>query len=246
MEMECLAEIVHCPVDADNIGQIIRHTQIPHHICRGMLLDSWGTLQPRKLKSEFGEESTGLDKVFKELGPAARTFRLGTRPEPLYRIMYLQYVFLLEKNINVYGFFYDFITRKKYGCRSETFQYNHVTNFAIRKIEFEEQDRWGTLGCVEGRAGDELEAFSLAVASGANFRCVLVNRAVVERMHERVHNNSKLAELESEAPETIDRLAIRGEIARRRNLQIGRKIGFARTALQHVRQQVEQYASLRD
>lgn len=92
-----------------------------------------------------------------------------------------------------------------------------------------------------------LQAFSLAVASGADFRCVFVNDLVVEHIDEWVATDPKLPELESQIAETSDRLRVRSEIDRRKRSQPRRRIvGFAQTALQQVRQQVEQCANLPD
>src|SRR5262249_32674971 len=150
-----------------------------------------------------------------EIGSGIATFRSGPDERPIYRLMYLQYVYLLEKNINVYGFFYDFVTRQQYGKRSETFQYNHVSNFSIREVELEEEAWVGGLGLGAAFTGNlfgkEINAFSLTVAGGASFRCVLVDDAVVQGMNEWLKQQEKWMELKGEAPDEETRQKIERE-----------------------------------
>ena len=99
---------------------------------RGILIDSWGLLQPTSQKGPLGREGTGLRTARNALEEKIATWQAGSTGVPYFRLLFLQYIFPLEKNLNICSFFYDFVTRRDFGKRLETFQYNHITNYSIR------------------------------------------------------------------------------------------------------------------
>lgn len=266
MERKCLSEIVNDEIDEAKMKDLIRHKPITE-LVDGLLIQGWGLLQPSVITSpSFGKEKTGSERVRHDIGARIATWRMGTKRQPIYRVLYLQYVFLLEKNINVYGFFYDFITRKPYGKRSETFQYNHVTNFSIREVQIEEENWVKVLGLpatlTNNLFGKEINAFSLVVASGAYFSCVLVDEAVVEGMNRWLKVEEEIRELKQEDIESADRLkkssgekelkkwneddVDRAELlkhfVRKKDAFEEQDLHIARKALQQVRESVERFA----
>ena len=196
MEAKCLAEILGGDVSEARVLEIVRQEKLDD-LVYGLLVRGWGVLQPAKVNGPLGTESTGISSVFKEIGPRATTWRRGHRGLPLCRLLYLQYVFPLESNLNVYGFFYDFVTRKQYGRRWETYQYNHVASFSVREVEVGEEDCVRDVGLPESFFGKQIHAFTLVMGGGSHFRCVLTDDAVVQAMNEWLHLSTKLRELEA-------------------------------------------------
>jgi len=245
LEYKCLSEILNVDVTAANIGKFIKHKAITAPV-HGILIDSWGLLQPSRVLGPHGPEKTGLERVCGDIGDRIATFAIGSDERPLYRLMYLQYIYLLDKNINVSAFFYDFVTRKHYGKRSETFQYNHVSNFSIREMELEEAVWAGGLNVAAAftgtLGGKEINALSVTVAGGASFRCVLVDDAVVQGMNEWLKQQEKWLELQREAAGSESRQQIEQQIVMRRKALKQRDLTVARAALQQVREQVERSA----
>ena len=192
-ERKCLAEVVNVSTDDQALFSRIRHQPIENvnhnrYRLHGLLIEGWGPLQPEKLRGPFGEEPTGARKVIDDIGLSITTFRVGSEKQAISRVSYLQFIFLLAKNINVYGFFYDFVTQKSYGRRSETFQYNHVTNYSIREVETGEGSLVNQIvlpdSLMQSLLGKEISAFFLAVSSGAYFRCVLMDENVISSINE--------------------------------------------------------------
>lgn len=199
MERRCLAEILNEPVDERTLEAKIRHEAICDEV-RGLLIRGWGLLQPDSMRGPMGSEKTGLHRVLEEIGPGIATWRRGSNGQPIYRVLYLQYIFLLDKNINIYGFFYDFVTRKQYGRRSETYQYNHISNYSIRETEIAQPDWVRPMdlapALVHELFGKEVNAFALAASSGSCLRCVLVDDVVVQVMNSWLNADEKYSRLE--------------------------------------------------
>jgi len=170
-------EVAHVPLQRDNPYGL--HT---------LLVEGWGALQPASNPGPLGEESSGLQWVLEDVGRGLTTWRRGTRGQPLYRVVYLQYVFLLDKSITVCAYFYDFVSGNRYGRRSETFQYEHVSNYALREVGLEEEEWVEKVNVPRALRqqlfGQEINAFVLAVSSGAHLRCVLADGTVVRGINE--------------------------------------------------------------
>lgn len=214
-ELMALREITHNHnIEYENIADYIKHPPISDNGVKGLLIDCWGLLQPREINSPYGLESTGYNRVIDDILGNIATWRVKSDGSPLYRVIYMQHIFLLDKNINVYGFFYDFVTGKKYGKRKETFQYGHITNFSINEVEFNDdsmsQDRLGISNAlIEGLSNTTFEAFTLTVSSGVNFRCVLTTETVLESMNdwlelEKRHKEIKILQSNNPSEEIVE------------------------------------------
>lgn len=259
MEIKCLSEVVNAEIDEDRMDEIIRHEPICDNF-RSLPIMGWGLLQPPTLRSAFGIEKTGYNRVVGDIGNNIATWRSTQKNNPLYRVLYVQYIFLLDKNINVYSFFYDFITRKQYGKRSETFQYNHVSNFSIREMELEEKELPENLNLPKSLKqslfNKEINAFTLAVSSGENFRCVLIDDAVVEGMNEwleldkmyrearyydldKLPDDSSLKNKWGDSIDDIDKHQLLEELVQEKIYLEEKTEHIARKALQQVREGVE-------
>src|ERR1700730_5267492 len=167
----------------------------------GLLVDSWGYLQPSSQKGPLGPEGTGLRRAVNELQDRVATWQVGVDREPVFRLFFLQYILPFAKNLNTCSFFYDFVTRREYGRRVETFQYNHVTNYAIRELDPDEEQGSNALGLTATGGlmqGKVLKALTITVASGNHFQCVLVDQDVVEFLNDWMKNEEKYIQLEDE------------------------------------------------
>jgi hypothetical protein len=161
-------------------------------------------LQPDKQRGPIGLEPTGLRRAKEQLQEKGLTWRVGMDGQPIFRLQFFQYIFPLEKNLNICTYFYDFVTRRMYGRRLETFQYNHVTNYALREVEAQEESWISDYGAstVAGMLHDKvLKAFTIAVSSGNHFRCILVDDDIVGFMNEWMKHEEKFRELEASLSE---------------------------------------------
>jgi hypothetical protein len=204
MERKCLGELINeLDLDQERLEELLRHQKLkegsPAH---GLLIEGWGLLQPVQNSGPFGVERTGKNRMIRDINAGIATWRVGRQGQPIYRALFLQYVFLLRTNISVSSFFYDFVTRKCYGRRGETFEYGHVTNFMVRELDGDD----GSLGLEEIRGGslsrliehlldEQLSEVALAVASGSHFRCVLIDDAVIKGMNDWLKADEKYARL---------------------------------------------------
>jgi hypothetical protein len=198
MELACLSEFVGRTVTPEDVqGHLSQDFGDPR--VKGLLIDSWGFLQPTSLKGPLGWESTGLGRATEDLRHRVATWQVGSDSSPIFRLLFIQYIFPLKRNLNICSFFYDFVSRRTYGKRLETFQYNHVTNYSIREIE-SETEHWvqeSGLTTMSGLLrGKTLRALTIAVSSGNHFRCVLVDDDVVEVLNMVLKQEEKYRELE--------------------------------------------------
>lgn len=183
LELRSISELLGRQIDESNIGDHIKHKRVDDRVY-ALLVDSWGCLQPPRVSGPLGQESTGRQRVQGELGERFSTWRVGSKAQPIFRIRYHQHVFLFERNIGIASYFYDFVTRAKYGLRYEIFQYNHVTNFSIREVAVEDEpwvEQQGAGGPARTSYDHKLlSAFTLAVASGSHFRCIVVDERITQ------------------------------------------------------------------
>lgn len=271
MERMCFAEVVSRSSTDEHLFDEIGHEPLqrdnPYGL-HGLLIEGWGALQRSSIPGPLGPESSGLNRMIEDLGRGLTTWRRGAEGQPIYRVAYLQYIFLLEKNVNIYAFFYDFVTGKRYGKRAETFQYNHVSNYSVREIGLEEEDWIAQVGMPPGLRrhlfDHEVNAFTLAVSSGAHLRCVLVDETVVRSINDWLRDEATRLDLEmrllggtgDEAPDqdrraaaldrwedtdSADRQEIYRELHERLESLETQGIHVARRVLQQIRDAVERY-----
>jgi hypothetical protein len=202
MECVCLGEFLSQSVTLENIEQYL-----PQHLgteTQGLFMRTWGSLQPVTQRGPLGLESTGLRRAKDQLKERSLTWRVGMEGQPIFRLQFFQYIFPLGKNLNICTFFYDMVTRQMYGRRLETFQYNHVTNYALREVEAQEESWIEDYGSstVAGLLHDKvLKAFTIAVSSGNHFRFIVVDDDIVGFMNEWMKHEEKFHELEASISE---------------------------------------------
>ncbi|MCY2950447.1 MAG: hypothetical protein NTU53_00520 [Planctomycetota bacterium] len=184
MEQKLLSDVVAADIDEHNIGDYIRHEKVANSKVRGLLVDGWGLLQPAFVSDSGGDQrATGKRKVIELLDENIMTFRQGTGGNVLFRVWYLQYIFLLDKQLVVCGFYYDFIRQKTYGQVSESFSYQHVTNYSLREGDLEKPEKLRLPPGLQAMFQKPANEFRLVVASGAQFKCVLVDDSVIDGMN---------------------------------------------------------------
>jgi hypothetical protein len=206
MECVCLSEFLSLPISREDIRKHIPQGFGDPRVC-GLLIDSWGFLQPTAQKGPLGREGTGLRRATDELQQYIATWQVGSNGIPTFRLLFLQYIFPLERNLNVCSFFYDFITRRAFGKRFDTFQYNHITNYSLREIEPEEEPWMEDLGLSSMSAllqGKTPKALTIALASGNHFRCVLVDEDIVDALNEWLTHEEKFKQLKTELEAGLD------------------------------------------
>ncbi len=251
MECVCLSEFLSRPIERDQIGEhILQDFGDPR--VRGILVDSWGLLQPTSQKGPLGREGTGLRTARNALEEKIATWQAGSTGVPYFRLLFLQYIFPLEKNLNICSFFYDFVTRRDFGKRLETFQYNHITNYSIRELESEEEpwvEDQGLASMTRLLQRKTPKAFTIAAASGNHFRCVLVDEDIVDALNEWLKNEEKFQQLkaELEAQSTVqahERARLQAEMDNlvRQKHEIHLRSGrTAKAMLAHIRDSVGEY-----
>jgi len=250
LECVCLSEFLSRPIERTAISEYILQDFGDPRV-RGILVDSWGLLQPFSQEGPFGHEGTGLGRAQHALEDKIGTWQAGNTGVPYFRLLFLQYIFPLEKNLNICSFFYDFVTRRDYGKRLETFQYNHITNYSIREVELEEPwtEDQGLASMARLLQGKTPKAFTIAVASGNHFRCVLVDEEIVDALNEWLKNEEKFKQLKSELEvegtvQPNERARLEQEMADlvRQNQEIHLRSGrTAKAMLAHIRDSVGEY-----
>lgn len=213
LEPKLLGEILGAGSDDPAIHEAVRAKLARHQddLEHGLLVQGWGILQPKTIKGPAGAEGTGLETALKDLGGSAATWRPSASGRPICRFLYLQFIFPLDRNLNVYSMFYDFVTTKPYGRRADTFQYSLVTNFYVRQVEVGEgawvRDVELPASFRGGFFDREIEAFALVNASGAMVRCVLTDAAVLQAMADWLKCSSNRRKLEGLLQEIRKQLA---------------------------------------
>ncbi len=256
LELKAISEITSENIDSETqLNNYIKSQQTDKYFgVRSLLIDGWGIMQPFKIRGVGGDlESTGLQRIIEELGERSLAVGLDTKYNPIFRLYYFQFIFLLEKNINVASFFYDFIQRRKFGSKLETFQYPHITNFSIRDTEMEEFQIKGLGQLMRSIVDDNpqvtdiflkytLQAFTLTVASGAHFKCVLVDEVVrngLNKWFEAI--DAKREVVESDTDEKRKSELIK-KIKRYEEIKDYENVSKAREVIKEVKNGVERFA----
>ncbi len=202
LELICLGEFLSEPVTEEVAKKLIGREFGDRRVL-GILIDSWGYLQPSMLRGPLGKESTGLRRAYGDLGDRLSTWQVGYGGAPMFRLWYLQFMLPLERNLNICSFFFDFVTRRSYGRRWETFQYNHVTSFSIREVDPEEEDWASGAESISGTLAEgACKALTIATSSGVQFRCVIVDEDLAGYFNGRLKNEEKLRELTEDLSRT--------------------------------------------
>jgi hypothetical protein len=157
------------------------------------VIPSWALLQQsQKLNPNTHEsQSTGLKIASKEIDKKIATWRRSIYKKPIFRLWYIQFLFFHEKNLTIQSFYYDFITRKKYGEHLEVYQYNHITNYSYmdEDISYMKSDLLiKKVGIPDKLTNnifcDQVKTLSFSSASGSNYRCVIPDNDVIKGLNE--------------------------------------------------------------
>ena len=109
--------------------------------------------------------------------------------EPIYAVYYVQFLFVIENQIGVYGCFYDSIMQEKHGVVSDEYFYRHVTSVSTRTEEMRD-----TLSELMGDEAKAIEntIFKLTVASGDSISIALTDEKVVTRLQDTINAQRKM------------------------------------------------------
>jgi hypothetical protein len=221
LELKSISDVVSEEIDNETkLDNYIKSQRTDKYFgVRSLLIDGWGIMQPFYVRGAGGDlEKTGLHRILEDLSKKSLAVALDTQLNPIFRVYYFQFIFLLERNINVASFFYDFIKKQKYGTKLETFQYPHITNFSIRETEMDDS-QIENLGQLMRTMVDnseimflkkEFQSFSLTVASGAHFKCVLVDEVVrngLNKWFEAIDAKREIMKLDPNDPELKERFS---------------------------------------
>lgn len=198
-EKRLLNETLGPGVPEDDLFANIQHEKLPSNNRFGLhclLVEGWGAVQRSTHRTPYGVEDTGLKRATRELGKRILSWRPGSDGYPIFRLSYLQFIFLLEKNINVSSLFVDLVTDKTFGNRSESFQYGHVTNFTLREVDFEnELDHLQAIGLPAKFHFEDVHEMAVAVASGAHFRCAITDQEILDSLNKSIEPETRLKAL---------------------------------------------------
>jgi hypothetical protein len=197
LEMMCLGDFVGMNLDFDDAEKYLEQNlgSTSENIC----LKTWGFLQPITQRGPLGQESTGASRAQRELGRRIETWQEGIQWGLFYRLWHIQFIFPLEKNLNTCSFIFDFVTRRRYGRRWETFQYNHVTNLSIREVDSDEESWTDAVRAVPSLLeNSSLNALTFAASSGVHFRCAIIDKDKSDYFAERLRREDKCKKLSDE------------------------------------------------
>ena len=149
------------------------------------VIPTWALLQPSQRVSIDGEETVGINKVFKEIGGRVASWRNVKNGKTFFRLWHLHFLFFQEKNIDIVSVYYDFISKRPYNVYMETYQYNHITNYSyveldisglrdsiiIKNINLPEN-------LTDNIFSNEVKALSFSSSSGSYYTCILPDRDV--------------------------------------------------------------------
>jgi hypothetical protein len=245
MECFCLSQFTREKITKDNIVKYISRDFGDDRV-KGILVDSWGALQPVSLDGPLGREANGLGRVFSDLHSHSFTWRIGTDALPVFRVLFFQFIFPLERSLDICTFFYDFVTRKSYGNRAETFHYNHITNLSIREVDPDLEPWVGEHGLYTMSRllkGKTLRAFTITAAGGSHFRCVLVGEDVADVLNEMLRREEKYHDLLDKSGDSLEEAKIEALVkeAIENSPEIEFKTRSAQAVFAHVRDCIQEY-----
>lgn len=148
---------------------------------------SWGLLQPSSRSFEDKRQATGMKAAAKDIKEKIAVFRAMSDGTPLYRLLYIQFLFFKERNLNVISLCYDFLTEEDYNISVDTYQYNHITGTSYSEEDISYMHERGFLEesgvtlpkeLLSRVYGSQVKVISFSSTSGSSFRCVLPDKKV--------------------------------------------------------------------
>ena len=172
------------------------------------VIPTWGLLQPINA-SDSDSRATGVRAAWEELEEKIATFRNLEDGRPFYRLWYIQYIFITEKNFSVVSFCYDIITQEKYNLAGNTHQLNHITNSSAG---FEDIVHMFDSRFVKSLKLPELFTKSIYVSqvknlkftmsSGDSYSCYIPSEKVIAGLADwQRHKNTQVRIFEEDLPE---------------------------------------------
>ena len=150
---------------------------------------SWALLQQSSRSFDDHRQATGVKAARRDIKEKIATFRKMGDGTPLYRLLYLQFLFFRNKNLNVVSLTYDFLTNKQYNVSVDTYQYNHITGTSYSEEDITYMHKAGFLEeldlelpekLLDKVYGSQVKVISFASTSGSSFRCVLPDKKVTD------------------------------------------------------------------
>ncbi len=170
----------------------------------------WAFLQPMSNKEKLGFERTGIKDITDDIKYKISTYVKGNSDiDPFYRVWFIQFVYILEKDegVNTYSLFYDFITKKQYGNKSQTFKYNHISNLSISEIKLKSNDVYKNLNIsselIEKIYIKDFHLLTFAVSSGESLHCVIENKEA-----NKEHKNSSLKQAYKALKDILEKIKV--------------------------------------
>lgn len=166
----------------------LNERSLDHHPLNPVVL-SWGLLQPSSRSFEDKRQATGMKAAAKDIKEKIAVFRYMTDGTPLYRLLYVQFLFFKERNLNVISLSYDFLTEVDYNISVDTYQYNHITGTSYSEEDISYMHEQGTLEelgvslseqLLKRVYGSQVKVISFSSTSGNSFRCVLPDKKVTK------------------------------------------------------------------
>lgn len=176
------------------------------------VIPSWGLLQQSKNfnPNTHKHQSTGIKIASKDIKERIATWRKSTYGKPIFRLWYIQFLFFHNKSITVQSFYYDFITRKKYGENLEIYQYNHITNYSYTDEDISYMNSDPLMKEInlprkltKNIFCDEVKTLSFSSASGSHYRCVIPDNDVINGLNEWLKSDEAKEKLRNKEDNTI-------------------------------------------
>lgn len=164
----------------------LKEKQLSNHPKNPVML-SWALLQTSSRSFDDKRQATGVKAARKDVNEKIATFRAMSDGTPLYRLLYVQFLFFKERNLNVVSLCYDFLTGEDYNVSVDTFQYNHITGTSYSEEDISYMHDEGLLEELDLRLpkdlldrvyGSQVKVISFSSTSGTSFRCVLPDKKV--------------------------------------------------------------------
>jgi hypothetical protein len=169
------------------------------------VIPSWALLQQSETinPNTHKKQATGIKIAEKDIKEKIATWRKSINEKPIFRLWYIQFLFFHDKNLTIQSFYYDFITKKKYGERLEIYQYNHITNYSYidEDINYMIEDPLMLKMNIPPQLTnnifcDQVKTLSFSSASGAHYRCVIPDNDVMKGLNKWIKYKNEIREEE--------------------------------------------------
>ena len=170
----------------ERLNEELKEKKLDSHPKNPVIL-SWALLQPSSRSFDDKRQATGVKAARKEVDEKIATFRTMSDGTPLYRLLYVQFLFFKERNLNVVSLCHDFLTGEDYNVSVDTYKYNHITGTSYSQEDISYMHDQGQLEelnlklpeyLLDRVYGSQVNVISFSSTSGTSFRCVLPDKKV--------------------------------------------------------------------